>query len=194
MNRVHRWLCASAAWGREVERRIVPWVLDGVSLDGDLLEVGPGPGLTTNVLRTRVARVTALEVDRRLAAALHDRLRGLNVRVVEGDGSRMPFGGDGFSAVVSFTMLHHVPSPTLQDQLFGESYRVLKPGGCLAGTDNVSNWAFRLLHIGDTLVPIDPRTLADRLEAAGFRDVTIDGDRRRFRFRAYKPIAASADS
>ncbi|MES1260315.1 MAG: SAM-dependent methyltransferase, partial [Acidobacteriota bacterium] len=42
----------------------------------------------------------------------------------------------------------------------------------------------RLLHLADTLTPIDPAALPARLKAAGFRDIAIDVRPGRFRFRA----------
>jgi len=42
----------------------------------------------------------------------------------------------------------------------------------------------RLIHIGDTLVPLDPRTLGGRLEKAGFYDVAVEANAERLRFRA----------
>lgn len=184
MNRLHRWLCRSALWKRALERKLLPWALDGVALGDAVLEIGPGPGLTTDVLRARVPRITALEIDPRLAAALARRLTGSNVRVVEGDASRMPFEDRTFSSVVSLTMLHHVASAALQDRVFGQAYRVLRPGGVFAGTDNTPSLGFRLLHVGDTMVTVDPDALATRLEAAGFGDVVIGRAKGRFRFRA----------
>ena len=55
MNEKHLALCSSAEWGDAVARWIIPWVLSGIDLGDDVLEVGPGPGLTTNVLRGRGA-------------------------------------------------------------------------------------------------------------------------------------------
>jgi len=162
----------------------VPWVLSGVELGEDVLEVGPGPGLTTDILRRRVARVTALEIDPALADSLAGRLGGSNVAVVRGDATQMPFENGRFSGAVSFTMLHHVPSPALQDRLLREVRRVLKPGGVFAGVDSRQSLVMRLLHIHDTLVPVDPDHFSPRLEGAGFRDVFIEIQDRAFRFRA----------
>ena len=53
-----------------------------------------------------------------------------------------------FSAALSFTMLHHVPSAELQDRLFAEVARVLQPGGFLAGVDSLDSEDFRALHDG----------------------------------------------
>jgi SAM-dependent methyltransferase len=187
MNRLHRWYCRSAHWRRTVQRRLLPWVLGGVDLGDDLLEIGPGPGLTTDELRARAQRVTAVEVDPALADSLRTRLAGTNVEVIEGDGTALPLTSASMSAVVCFTMLHHVPSRDRQDALLREAARVLRPGGVLAGSDSTTSWLFRLIHRGDTLVPVDPDGFATRLEAAGFANVKVRRAPGAFRFRARKP-------
>jgi SAM-dependent methyltransferase len=96
----------------------------------------------------------------------------------------MKFDDESFSGAVSFTMLHHVPSPALQDGLLREVHRVLRPGGMFAGTDSRWSRTFELLHFRDTMVIVDPDTFASRLEAAGFEDVKVDAAERAFRFRA----------
>ncbi|MGH9448005.1 MAG: class I SAM-dependent methyltransferase, partial [Terriglobia bacterium] len=108
MNRFHRWACRSGHWRKRLEEVVIPWVLAGVKLGPELLEVGPGPGLSTDLLRPRTARITAIEIDALLATALCARLRGSNVSVVRGDAAAMPFGDAQFSGAVCFTMLHHV--------------------------------------------------------------------------------------
>jgi SAM-dependent methyltransferase len=171
MNLLHRLLCRSALWRWTVERCVIPWVLEGLDPGADVLELGSGPGLTTDVLRERTARLTAVELDPRLAASLQERMKSTNVEVVETDATAMPFPDGSFSAVLSFTMLHHVPSATLQDQLLAEAGRVLRPGGVFAGTDTAPGVLLRLAHIGDTRVPVDPATLSHRLETAGFDEL-----------------------
>ncbi|HEY1800373.1 MAG TPA: class I SAM-dependent methyltransferase [Terriglobales bacterium] len=187
MNRIHRWLCRSAKWDCEVKENVLPWALNGVELGQNVLEVGPGPGLTTDVLRAKVERLTAIEIDPALAQSLRHRMQSSNVEVVEGDATAMPFQNAQFSAAVSFTMLHHVPSPNLQDKLLRDVHRVLKPGGIFLGVDSLQSFAMRILHIGDTLVPIDPERFPARLESAGFKDIVVETGARRFRFQARKP-------
>jgi SAM-dependent methyltransferase len=100
----------------------------------------------------------------------------------------MPYPDDRFSAVLCFTMLHHIPSPQLQDRAFSEVARVLAPGGIFAGTDSVGEGTmFKLIHIGDTLVPVDPAELPARLQAAGLEDAIVERNNGSFRFRARKP-------
>ena len=165
-----------------VEDELLPWVLDGCELGDDLLEVGPGPGLTTDVLRRKAARVTAVELDQDLAEKLAIRLAGSNVTVVAGDVTRLPFPAGRFSSAACLTMLHHIPSPALQDAALAELARVLRPGGLLAGSDGLDTPARREVHEGDVFVPVDPGTLEARLRAAGFgrAEVDVAGDRLRF--------------
>jgi SAM-dependent methyltransferase len=186
MNRLHRWFCRSGLWQRTLETRLLPWALNGIDLGDDVLEVGPGPGLATEILRLRAKRLTSIEIDPRLAGALRDRMAGTNVAVVEGDATDMPFEEGRFSGAVAFTMLHHVPSPELQDRLFREVHRVLAPGGRFAGTDNTSSRTFELIHLFDTLVPVNPDGLGARLEKAGFAEVAIRNGRGAFSFRALR--------
>ena len=187
MNQVHRWLCRSARWRKMLEETILPSVVKDLNLGGDLLEIGPGPGLTTDWLRRRLYQVTAVEIDRHLAHSLADRMRGTNVRVVRGDGAALPFKDNSFSGAVAFTMFHHVPSVELQNRLFEEICRVIRPGGVFAGVDSVDSWMMRLLHICDTLVPIDPGMLPARLQSAGFTGISLKADARGFRFSAICP-------
>lgn len=186
MNRFHQWLCRSPLWAKQVEARLLPWALDGADLGPDVLEVGPGYGATTRVLRHRARRLTALEIDPALAARLRS-LAGASVEVVEGDGTAMPFPDASFSGAACFTMLHHVPSPDAQDRLFAEVCRVLRPGGVFAGSDSLESTGFRLIHRFDTMVVVDPAGLPRRLEKAGFTDVKVSAGKGAFRFSASKP-------
>ena len=155
-----------------------------------MLELGPGPGLTTDLLRKRVPHLTAIEIDRRLAESLGSRLNGSNVQVVKGDATEMPFADAQFSSSVCFTMLHHVHTSRLQDQLLHEVWRVLRPGGAFVGTDSLQSLFMQLIHIRDTLVPIAPDTFGSRLQAAGFEVMEIEKNSEAFRFHARRPVAS----
>ncbi|MBA8926675.1 SAM-dependent methyltransferase [Kutzneria viridogrisea] len=186
MNLVHRKLCSSQYWARAVEKHGMPWALDGVPLGAHVLEIGPGFGATTRVLRKRVARLTAVEVDEASTEQLRAEF-GDTVRVLHGDGADLPLPDNEFDSVVCFTMLHHVPSPALQDRLFAEAQRVLRPGGVFAGSDSRTSFLFRQLHRGDTMVMVEPGGLPDRLLSAGFEGVSVLAKPGAFRFSARKP-------
>ena len=187
MNLAHRWLCRSAYWRKAVETYILPWVLDGLDIGANVLEVGPGPGVTTDLLRGRVEHLTCVEIDRAFANSLSHRMSGHNVTVVRQDATAMSFPDATFDGAVSFTMLHHVSSEALQNRLLAEIARVLRPGGVLAGTDSLYSRSFALLHLFDTMVVVDPSTFPERLRKAGFDDVQVDVLKPyAFRFRARK--------
>ncbi len=152
---------------------LVPQALRGVDLGDDVLEIGPGPGLTTDVLRVRTARLTAVEFDHDLASSLARRLAGTNVEVVEGDAAALMFGDDRFSAAASFHMLHHIESAAKQDRVFAELARVLMPGGVLVAADGVHVEGSPLFGAFDRHHPIDPAGLDTRLREAGFVDVAV---------------------
>lgn len=148
---------------------MLPWACEGVPLEGDVLEIGSGYGVTTRWLLERSGRVTAVEIDPDLAAGLR-RTFSDRVDVRTADGAALPFSDATFDAVVCFTVLHHVPTPEQQDRLFIEASRVLRPGGTFAGADGLPSSMFRLMHVGATMVAVDPATLPDRLRAAGLVD------------------------
>jgi len=150
VNRLHRWYCRSGVWAATMRDQL-PWVLRGVELGDEVLEVD----------------------------------------VVTGDATAMPFQAARFSAVVSFTMLHHVTSPELQDRLLAEVCRVLRPGGVFAGSDSTASFLFHLAHLGDTMVLVDPDRFVSRLQAAGFTDARVRRGDRAFSFRAIRPPAPS---
>jgi SAM-dependent methyltransferase len=183
VNEAHRVLCAGEEWARTVRQWIMPWVLDGVDLGDDVLEVGPGPGATTDVLRERAERLTVVEADADAADALRARLPAA-VEVVHGDATSTDFADRRFSAVACLTMLHHVPSVPLQDALLAEARRVLRDGGVLVGEDSLDGPEFRELHCGDVCVPVPPDSLGHRLRRAGFADVRVDVNEYAVRFVA----------
>lgn len=170
-----------------MEGELLPWGLAGVDLGDDVLEIGPGFGATTRVLARKLPKLTALELDEGYCKRLETELRGA-VTVVQGDATRLPFPDDRFSGAICFTMLHHIPSAEQQDRVFSEVARVLRPGGVFAGTDSVGTGAFfRLIHVGDIRVTIDPGGLPARLEAAGLVAPEVRRSNRSFRFLARTP-------
>jgi 16S rRNA A1518/A1519 N6-dimethyltransferase RsmA/KsgA/DIM1 with predicted DNA glycosylase/AP lyase activity len=117
-----------------------------VSLDGEVLEIGPGYGVATRWLAQRTDRLTAIEVDPALAAALRVEFAG-RVEVRHGDGAALPFADASFDAV-----------------------------------------RFRLVHIGDTMVVVDPDRLPDRLRLAGLTAARVELGSRSLRFTATRRL------
>ncbi|MGH9092868.1 MAG: class I SAM-dependent methyltransferase [Acidimicrobiales bacterium] len=168
MNDNHK-VCGSDEWRAYIREEVLPWVLGDRDLGDDVLEVGPGYGATTDVLCRRAAHLTAVEIDPELVELLRERFAGSSgVEVVEGDATRLEFPDERFSGAASLTMLHHVPTTELQDRLFAEVARVLRPGGVFAVGDSLATPERAAGHVGDTYNPIDPAEVAQRLHDAGF--------------------------
>jgi SAM-dependent methyltransferase len=176
MNENHK-VCGSDEWRAHIRQKVLPWALGEQDLGDDVLEVGPGYGASTDVLCERPGHLTAVEIDPELAALLRERFADSEgVVIAEGDATRLEFPAERFSGATSFTMLHHVPTPQLQDRLFEEVARVLRPGGVFVVSDSLGTPESEVGHAGDTYNPVDPRTVASRLRSAGFAeaDVRID--------------------
>lgn len=173
MNQGHLEFCASEEWRRLLEDMILPTALAGADLGSDVIEIGPGPGFTTDVLKERVASLTAVEIDPSLADALSARLAGSNVRVVIGDATALDFADGQFTGAASFNMLHHIPTVHEQQQALREVARVLKPGAALIATDSGYSAPTHLFHEGDTYNPIEGEAVEKRMLAAGFASVDV---------------------
>jgi SAM-dependent methyltransferase len=187
MNRAHLEFLASPDWARLLETDLLPWIERVADLGDDVLEVGPGPGLTTDLLRQRTRRLTAVEIDDALAVALGQRLAGTNVEVLHGDAADTGLPTGRFSAATCFSMLHHVPSSQAQDRVFAEIHRVLRPGAALFATDSRDLEPIRSFHEDDVFVPLREDTIVPRLQTAGFVDVHVDVRDYELRITARKP-------
>ncbi|MFG2248210.1 class I SAM-dependent methyltransferase [Spirillospora sp. NPDC048823] len=191
MNKNHLALLATDDWRNVLRDLIFPFAFKGAEpsdLGDDAIEVGPGPGLTTDLLLARIQRLTAIELDADLADALSARTDPARVTVVHGDATAMPFEAGRFSGAACFTMLHHVPDAAGQDRLFTEVCRVLRPGGVFIASDSVANDELAAFHEDDIYNPVDPATLEARLYRAGFDRVGVRVvPDRAWAVRAFKP-------
>ena len=100
-----------------------------VDLGDNTLEVGPGYGAILQVLVDKTPKLTSVEIDTPMAQRLQ-RLYGDRARIINGDGTNTGLPADEFSSVVSFTMLHHVPTVELQDRCSPRPFGCSAPAGC----------------------------------------------------------------
>ena len=185
MNENHA-ILESDEWVAYIQEEVIPEVCAGVDLGGELIELGPGPGAATDVLRTRVRRLVAIELEDPAAQKHAERFAGTNVETVAGDATALGFADNSFDSAASFTMLHHVPTVALQNRLLAEVLRVLRPGGVLIGSDSLASNDLHLFHDGDTYNPVEPAAFLTRLLTLGYENITLTVDHS-LKFRAYKP-------
>jgi ubiquinone/menaquinone biosynthesis C-methylase UbiE len=124
-----------AAWPRiqpwrEYSFAVMPWLPDR----GDLLEVGPGPGLLLEALAARPGRVVALDIAAEMLRRAQARLRarGLHALLIRGDILAPPLASARFDAIVMTFVFSAVPDgPRAMHQLA----RLLRPQGRLILVD-----------------------------------------------------------
>jgi ubiquinone/menaquinone biosynthesis C-methylase UbiE len=188
MNAFERFFCSSFLWRRITQRQLLPSILSGVPLGDHLLEIGAGYGAATQFLQSRVARVTFLEHDLNFIFKGRLQTKGrTSEATVCGDATQLPFANQTFTSVLAILVLHHIKSPQLQDQLFAECSRVLRPGGVFLAFDIPDAWFHRIAHIRSTFTPIDPATISTRLTNVGFAGPQMQTDKTAFRLITTRP-------
>lgn len=115
----------SSTWKAAIcERFLTPYVPEG----GTVLEIGPGGGRWTEVLRNRAAKVFVLEVSERALAVCRKRFVGCeNIQYMLGDGRSVALPNASLDAIWSYDVFVHV-NPVDAHSYFSEFGRLLRPG------------------------------------------------------------------
>src|SRR5438105_2616732 len=112
MSTFEKAMCQSPPWRWFTRRIVLPWALQGIRPDGEVLEIGGGSGAMASELLAahRGLRMTVTDFDDDMLARARPRLERFGDRVVvrQADATALPFDDESFDAVVSFIMLHHV--------------------------------------------------------------------------------------
>jgi ubiquinone/menaquinone biosynthesis C-methylase UbiE len=114
-------------------------VTDGAT-PGEILDLGTGTALIPIELCRLISEVRIRAVDAALSmlelAERNVRGAGLEARIAleQGDAKRLPYPDQSFAAVISNSILHHIPEP---GKVLSEAVRVLAPGGMIFFRDLV---------------------------------------------------------
>jgi 2-polyprenyl-3-methyl-5-hydroxy-6-metoxy-1,4-benzoquinol methylase len=103
--------------------------VDFAALSGkDVLDVGCGSGIATQMLAEAGAMVTAIDLTSWAVETTRRRLAafGLDAKVLQEDAERLPFGDSSFDLVFSWGVIHHSSD---MDRALSELVRVTRPGG-----------------------------------------------------------------
>lgn len=106
--------------------------------DWRMLDVATGAGHTALTFAPHVAHVIAVDLTESMVAKTAELAaeRGLtNLETRQADAEELPFDDASFDLVACRIALHHFPNPR---QAISEFARVLKPGGLLGFTDNIT--------------------------------------------------------
>jgi SAM-dependent methyltransferase len=196
MNAFEHYFCSSSLWRHLIRSQILPWALSGARLGDHVLDIGAGYGAATPDLHRRVSRVTSLEYDAKSLQRLKSQHCSDSSTALQGDASALPFADQTFSSAISILVVHHLKSRELQDRMFAEAFRVLRPGGVFVVLEINDTWLNRAVHYKSTFTPLTPGSAFARLTAAGFSRVSVDMRRGGFRLSAAraKEQAAVSDS
>ena len=130
---------------RKIARRVLSYIPGDFS--GTLLDVPVGTAVFTERkwARLKNTRITCLDYSIDMLAQAEKRLRGYShIQCVQGDVGKLQMAGEAFDLVVSMNGFHAFPD---KQKAFGETWRVLKPGGtflicneCSGDTDKDDKW------------------------------------------------------
>lgn len=147
MPTLEKLMCRSAPWRAFTRRVVLPWALQGVTLRGDVLEIGGGSGAMAGALATECPdiRLTMTDYDEAMVQEARRHLApfGERVRVERADATALDYPDASFDGVCSFIMLHHVGD---WERALAEVARVLRPGGSFVGYDLLDGRFVALVH------------------------------------------------
>jgi len=135
--RFYDWLAPFYAAGqrlfpmwRHYTEAVLPWLPP----TGDVLEIGPGPGVLLEKLAGRHPLAVGFDLSAGMLRQARQRLRRAQrrARLVRGDAVRLPFSSDSFDAVATTFALSAIPDGL---GAVREMTRVLRPAGVLALVD-----------------------------------------------------------
>jgi len=135
--------------------------------DKAVLDVGAGTGRLTGLLLKKGARVTALDVSKKMLEVLKKKFPAVSIQV--GDAEDLPFPDESFDLVTAAFVVVHLKDPSI---FFQETYRVLKPGGKLIIT-NINQKEAPPVKTEKGIIKIKsfyhrPEKVREFFEAAGF--------------------------
>ncbi len=114
---VHRTLRPRKAWGQHflIDGNIRDKILDAAQIapGSHVVEIGPGRGILTLGLLARGARVSAIEVDPRLVAALKERPLPPSLNLIQADALRYPYAQIAGAYKVVANLPYYLSTPLL---------------------------------------------------------------------------------
>jgi len=102
------------------------YVLDRVTADSRVLEIGFGDGYGTAMIAEKAATVTAIDVSDETVASAKERYSDSGIDFLSYDGNTIPFEEGTFDLVVALQVIEHIQDDA---RFVAEAGRVLNDGG-----------------------------------------------------------------
>jgi ubiquinone/menaquinone biosynthesis C-methylase UbiE len=151
-----------------------------------VLDIASGTGRTLRMIRGMLPKVKLHGIDLseaylRKANQLLSQLPGELPQLTQGAGEALPYLDNHFHALTCVFLFHELPAP-IRQQVMNEAFRVVKPGGTFVICDSVQ--LSDSPDLGDIMDGFSETfhepfyrnytqdNLVDRLETAGFTDIT----------------------
>lgn len=98
-----------------------------------VLDVGCGNGFIAPSIIDKGAKYFGIDISPKLISIAKKKFKKTNIQNAVnfkiGSAMKLPYINNSFDIVLSFAVLHHIPSAELRKKYFEEIKRVLKPGG-----------------------------------------------------------------
>jgi SAM-dependent methyltransferase len=179
-------------------------LISDVEADIEVLDIGCGNGLMVPYVLEKGAFYFGLDISDNLINIARERyaaeIEAGKAKFVVGEATDLPFKDNEFDFVMSFAVLHHIPSEQLRKKFFDEIQRVLRPNRKVKITawNLLSDWASSRFDVsgqlggktsGDVMIPwrgtegalvnrfvhqFSIEELYALAEGSGFFDVRVD--------------------
>ena len=130
--------------GEAFENKIRSWLARRFTPDDDVLELGCGTGIFSEMIAGRVRHLTATDFSPEMLERAGRRLRAYdNVETRREDARHTSFADGAFDAVLAVNLFHHASEP---EAVARECSRVVRPGGrvvvidCAGHATLLSSW------------------------------------------------------
>jgi 2-polyprenyl-3-methyl-5-hydroxy-6-metoxy-1,4-benzoquinol methylase len=174
---------AEEYFSRKVAPEIVAVIERHVRRVGTVLDIGCGSGDLLAVLQERGHGILGVDSSAVSVGAARDRVGDTTgSRILQGTLADLPIGDGSVDTALLVEVVEHVRDDDL-DVMLAEAYRVIRPGGSIfISTPNSEDLGRETVQCPDCGAQFHrmqhirswtPATLKDRLEAAGFRTVTV---------------------
>ncbi len=105
--------------------------IKGLIKEGDnILDLGCGNGRFFEQLKGKNIKYTGSDASENLLKIAKEKY-GKEAKFIHTDTLNLPFKDNSFDIIISFAVLHHIPSKKFRDQFIKEARRVLKNDGIL---------------------------------------------------------------